>query len=129
MSQINSTIEENITQIAGTLAGSYQENKNMLYVSQEDTEGEYGVFSLSEDGEYSYIIDNSNAKIENLKVGEILQDEIIIESINYLGEKIISIFTINIEGTSEFPSAYSEDYFIGEQELFLDYFENGDRDF
>ncbi len=112
--------DESITQIAGSLVDVEDiDSEKAHYVAQENTQTEYGLFNLAEDGQYTYIIDNINPKITDLNIGEKIQDEIIIQAIDDTGNISESTFTMNIEGTSDSPSGYSDDYkdLIGDYNL------------
>ena len=69
-------------QMSGLTVNDIDDGEARFVEVAEGTEGDkgFGTFSLSEDGNWTYTIDNSKSEVQSLGLGEELQDSLTVTS-------------------------------------------------
>ena len=68
-----------------------------------DTNADYGTFTHNADGTYSYVLDNNNATVQALEVGQTIQETFAYTMQDNDGTTSSSTLTITINGTNDGP--------------------------
>ncbi|CUK22706.1 Hemolysin IA [Achromobacter xylosoxidans] len=104
--------------ITGTATGQIQEGSNQDVSGQltkhdvdtndthtwslnNDGKGQYGSFTLDQNGKWTYKLDNANPDVKALKDGEHLTDTITVTVDDGHGGKATQVITITVDGTSD----------------------------
>ncbi|MFB2667602.1 VCBS domain-containing protein [Shewanella xiamenensis] len=69
------------------------------FTSQTNVAGSYGTFSLDQAGHWTYVSDNSQTAIQQLKAGETLTDSLTVQSVGGTTHTI----TVTLTGTNDVP--------------------------
>ncbi|MCP4469252.1 MAG: dystroglycan-type cadherin-like protein, partial [Gammaproteobacteria bacterium] len=69
-----------------------------IFVTQTDSEGDYGNFSITFEGEWSYQLDISNLDVQVLPEGETLTDSFTVNSFDGTGSQVVEITITGING-------------------------------
>lgn len=67
-------VEDGITSIKASLTVTNPVLKDVSFVAQSFVKGEYGTFSISKDGDWTYQLNNGSQKVQGLSVGETVSD-------------------------------------------------------
>ncbi|WP_188863612.1 VCBS domain-containing protein, partial [Aliivibrio fischeri] len=65
--------------------------------------GTYGVFTVDENGVWTYVLDNDAAHIQGLREGEVVSESFTVFAVDEHGAKTAQEVTINITGTNDVP--------------------------
>ncbi|PJM68426.1 hypothetical protein CV751_19575 [Achromobacter ruhlandii] len=104
--------------ITGTATGQIKEGSNQEVTGQltqhdvdtndthtwslnNDGKGQYGTFSLDQNGKWTYKLDNANPDVKALKDGEHLTDTITVTVDDGHGGTATQVITITVDGTSD----------------------------
>ncbi len=79
---------------------------------QENSDGEYGRFSIDAYGVWNYRLDNSKPNVQALKEGERVYDRFVVTLGNAYGKKVSSDVTIEIHGKDEAPEPVTHPFVI-----------------
>ncbi|MGX9357406.1 VCBS domain-containing protein [Roseobacteraceae bacterium S113] len=94
------SVEENsFADVSGTLTATDIDNEDNKFLVQEDVETTYGDFSIDEDGNWSYTLDETNPLVDALAFGQSTQDTITVQSIDGTEKE----FTMEINGMNDAP--------------------------
>ncbi len=85
----------------GTLTANDPDNPPNTFKPETDKSTNYGLFSITAAGVWIYTLNNTNAAVEALNVGQTLADTITVESIDGTQQAI----TITINGANDSPVA------------------------
>ena len=91
-------IEDDVTVVTGDLTVDDEDAGQAVFVTQTDSEGSYGFFSLTLTGTWSYQLDGSNLDVQILPEGETLTDNFTVNSIDGTDSQIV---TITITGIND----------------------------
>ncbi|WAC44493.1 VCBS domain-containing protein [Pseudomonas sp. SL4(2022)] len=75
-----STAEDNTQAVTGQLTVADVDDGQAHFVAQSGSAGTYGTFSLNEQGQWSYSLDNSKASVQALKTGDSVTDSFTVTS-------------------------------------------------
>ncbi|SIQ87019.1 VCBS domain-containing protein [Aquipseudomonas alcaligenes] len=75
-----STAEDNGQAVTGQLTVADVDDGQAHFVAQSGSAGTYGTFSLNEQGQWSYALDNSKASVQALKTGDSVTDSFTVTS-------------------------------------------------
>lgn len=95
-----SVTEDDILTASGTLQSTDQDTNENQITSQTDTSGDYGVFSVDSNGQWTYTLNNDNEQVQGLGEGESLIDSFDVAVAS--GESQAIIMTIT--GTDDLTS-------------------------
>jgi VCBS repeat-containing protein len=90
--------EDNGTQVTGNLSITDEDTGEAVFVTQTDSEGSYGFFSLTLTGTWSYQLDASNLDVQILPEGETLTDSFTVSSVDGTDSQNV---TITITGIND----------------------------
>ncbi|WP_426818914.1 retention module-containing protein [Achromobacter xylosoxidans] len=76
-------------------------NDTHTWSLNNDGKGQYGSFTLDQNGKWTYKLDNANPDVKALKDGEHLTDTIIVTVDDGNGGKATQVITITVDGTSD----------------------------
>ncbi|RED49025.1 VCBS domain-containing protein, partial [Aestuariispira insulae] len=91
--------EDGSARATGSLSIDDADNANADFVSQNNTEGSYGSFSITPSGNWTFNLDNDNADVQALGDGESLTETFTVVT----DEGVESQVTITIDGTDDAP--------------------------
>lgn len=94
------TGEDGVVLITGTVTVSDVDSDNS-FVAQTDTVGDYGLFSLTIGGGWSYSLSNSDIRVQSLTEGETVTDSFTISSSDGTTQTVV----ITITGQNDMPIA------------------------
>jgi VCBS repeat-containing protein len=92
-----SVIEDETTLASGSIEVTDRDYGDTEIIIQSNTIGSYGDFSIDSDGQWNYILDNSNDHVQALYTNQIVEDIFTIATINGESENII----ISISGRND----------------------------
>jgi VCBS repeat-containing protein len=87
--------------ITGSLAITDIDTDQSMFISQADAQGLYGNFTLNSEGDWVYLINNSNTDVLAIQSGESLTDTFIVVSLDGTEQEI----AITIDGINDSPTA------------------------
>jgi VCBS repeat-containing protein len=98
-------VEEDGTLAAnGSLSASDADDvDDPTFTAQTNTAGTYGSFSLNEEGDWTYDLDNAGAAVQGLDAGDIVTDSFTATATTDDGETVTETVTITIEGANDAP--------------------------
>ncbi|MFY3003346.1 VCBS domain-containing protein, partial [Achromobacter xylosoxidans] len=76
-------------------------NDTHTWSLNNDGKGQYGSFTLDQNGKWTYKLDNANPDVKALKDGEHLTDTITVTVDDGHGGKATQVITITVDGTSD----------------------------
>ncbi|WP_437694942.1 retention module-containing protein [Achromobacter xylosoxidans] len=79
-------------------------NDTHTWSLNNDGKGQYGSFTLDQNGKWTYKLDNANPDVKALKDGEHLTDTITVTVDDGHGGKATQVITITVDGTSDAPT-------------------------
>ncbi|PKQ80869.1 hypothetical protein AOX56_11610 [Aeromonas sobria] len=92
-----STSEDSTQATTGQLTVTDTDDGEAHFVAQTGTAGSYGSFSLNENGQWTYQLDNSKAEVQALKSGESLSDSFTVSSADGTTQQV----TVSIAGQDD----------------------------
>ncbi|HSG61688.1 MAG TPA: VCBS domain-containing protein, partial [Pseudomonadales bacterium] len=92
--------EEEPLQANGTIEIDDVDTGEDMFQSQDNTEGEYGDFTVDEDGNWTYNLDNGNETVQSLPEGETLTETFPVTSVDGTETEVV----ITIVGTNDVPT-------------------------
>lgn len=92
------------TVATGTLTATDPDDPDDVFRPQDGTDTDFGTFSIDADGNWTYTLDNANAEVTALNVGDSLEDQIPVLT----GDGTIGAVTITIEGANDAPVAMDD---------------------
>ncbi|EPJ50634.1 MAG: hypothetical protein OFPI_19650 [Osedax symbiont Rs2] len=93
-------IGEDGTSVGGTVVITAGADTHSVTV-QSDKPGSYGKFSINAGGEYTYVLDNTRADVQDLNDGQHLTEVFSYEVIDADGDKSTAEVTITINGSTD----------------------------
>ncbi|WOT06845.1 VCBS domain-containing protein [Shewanella youngdeokensis] len=90
--------EDDVTTVTGELKISDEDADQAVFISQENTIGDYGFFSLTFSGSWSYQIDIANLAVQLLHEGESLTDSFTVSSIDGSDTQIVTVTITGVNG-------------------------------
>ena len=87
--------------VTGALTITDPDNGDEVFQAQTDTEGTYGSFSLTANGDWTYTLNNADSDTDALKAGQVEEDAFSIQSADGTTETI----TISVTGANDAPVA------------------------
>ena len=99
------SVAEDTTQVTGTLPAptDVDSTDTPTYVAQTGTAGQYGSFTLSADGSYTYTLNNNLAAVQALGVNDTLTETLSYTVSDGHGGTATNNLTITIRGTNDAP--------------------------
>jgi large repetitive protein len=99
-------VKEDGTQtVTGQLAkADVDVNDKHTWSLNNDGKGQYGTFTLDQSGKWTYVLDNSSAKVQALAEGQKATDSITVTVDDGNGGKATQVITIDITGTNDAPT-------------------------
>ena len=106
MAASTASVAEDTTQVTGTLPAptDVDSTDTPTYVAQTETAGQYGSFTLSADGSYTYTLDNDLAAVQALGVNDTLTETLSYTVSDGHGGTATNNLTITIRGTNDAPT-------------------------
>ena len=100
------SVAEDTTQVTGTLPAptDVDSTDTPTYVAQTGTAGQYGSFTLSADGSYTYTLNNNLAAVQALGVNDTLTETLSYTVSDGHGGTATNNLTITIRGTNDAPT-------------------------
>ncbi len=99
---------DGIVSDGGRIEASDAEGHSISFglVGAEDNvlQGQYGTFTLNEDGSYSYQLDNDNAELDALNPGDIRQESFTVSVTDSEGARVQQVIRVDVMGTNDIPS-------------------------
>ena len=92
-----SATEDRRQAVTGQLTIADVDDGEAHFTAQQNTASAYGSLTLSEDGQWSYALNNSNTSVQALKAGESLTDTLTVESVDGTQHTI----TVTINGRDD----------------------------
>ena len=104
------SVAEDTTQVTGTLPAptDVDSTDTPTYVAQTETAGQYGSFTLSADGSYTYTLNNNLAAVQALGVNDTLTETLSYTVSDGHGGTATNNLTITIRGTNDAPVISTE---------------------
>jgi VCBS repeat-containing protein len=90
--------EDDVTVVTGDLTVDDEDTAEAVFVMQTNSEGNYGFFSLTLSGTWSYQLDGSNLDVNVLPEGETLTDSFTVSSFDGTDSQVV---TITITGIND----------------------------
>lgn len=107
--------------VTGALTVTDPDNGDEVFQAQTDTEGTYGSFTLTTDGNWSYTLDNVDPDTDALKEGQVEEDTFTVQSADGTTETV----TISVTGTNDAPVATDDEAVVDEDNsVIIDVIEN-----
>ncbi|MDD4701424.1 MAG: VCBS domain-containing protein, partial [Desulfovibrio sp.] len=105
VSAATAAINEDDASVSGTLPAPNDRDEGDIveYVPQTSISGLYGVFSLQPDGSYTYTLNNTLSVVQQLAVGQQLNETFAFTVMDQHGLTASNILTITINGTNDAP--------------------------
>lgn len=97
-------IEDAVLYTAGSVQAIGVQSPQNKFSTQSETPGEFGVFSISAAGQWTYQIDNASPSVQSLKLNQIVTDTFLID----YDSQLFASVTINITGKND-PAVVSGD--------------------
>ncbi|WP_081397714.1 VCBS domain-containing protein, partial [Achromobacter xylosoxidans] len=99
-------VKEDGTQtVTGQLAkADVDVNDKHTWSLNNDGKGQYGTFTLDQNGKWTYVLDNNSAKVQALAEGQKATDSITVTVDDGNGGKATQVITIDITGTNDAPT-------------------------
>ncbi|WP_162617933.1 VCBS domain-containing protein, partial [Salinicola halophilus] len=90
--------EDGTTLATGTLTVEDADAGEALLVAQSGSKGQYGTFSVTASGEWTYVLDNASHSVQSLKAGQVVTEAFDVTSADGTATKTI---TMTIVGTND----------------------------
>ncbi|GLR77093.1 retention module-containing protein [Aliivibrio sifiae] len=93
-----------INEISGDLLSGDLDSQDTLVWDIVGSTGQYGQFTLGQDGHWTYVLNNNNNTVNGLKEGAEIVDTITVKVTDSFGQVSEKEIEITIEGTNDAPS-------------------------
>ena len=92
-----SVSEDSTGQISGSLSIADEDTDEAVFVAQSNVAGSFGTFDVDTNGQWTFVVDNSNSQVQQLREGDTLTDSFVVRSADGTSQTI----TITIRGTND----------------------------